>query len=298
MLIVLAGASGLIGSALRESLQRDGHELRVLVRRPAASEHERSWDPDAGRLDPGDLAGADAVVNLSGAGVGDHRWTSSYQRVILDSRLTTTGTIARTIAALGPDAPATLLSASAVGYYGDTGDRVVVESAPAGAGFLADVCAQWERATAPAESAGHTRVAHLRTGLVLARSGGLMGRLVPLVKAGLGGKLGSGRQYQPWISLADEIGAITHLLTADIAGAVNLTGPTPVPQAEFVAQMAAILHRPALFPAPGFGLRLVLGRFADEGVLAGQRAIPKVLTDSGYDFVHPDLAGALHAALD
>ena len=297
MRIALTGASGFIGTELKKSLRADGHELRVLVRRPPNAPDERHWDPDLGRLGADVLADVDAVVNLSGAGVGDHRWTSAYKNEILMSRLNSTSTLARTMAELGSAAPKVFLSASAVGYYGDTGDRVVDETAPSGNGFLADVCRQWEDATEPAQRSGDTRVVHLRTGLVLSATGGLLKRLRLVVKLGAGGKLGSGQQYQPWIALSDEIGAIKFLLAAPVSGAVNLSGPDPVTQQHFVRALAAVLHRPAILPAPAFALRLALGQFADEGVLAGQRAVPSALLNGGYTFAHPTLDGALQAAL-
>ena len=297
MIVVLAGASGLIGTALKEALRADGHELRLLVRRAPAAPDEHSWDPDRAQLDVTLLAGAEVVVNLCGVNVGDQRWTEKFKRAILTSRVHPTRTLADAIAILGSDAPGTFLSASAVGYYGDTGDQIVDESAPVGTGYFADVCRQWEEAAAAADTS-HSRVVRMRSGLVLSGRGGLLARLVPLVKYGLGGKLGSGKQYQPWIAVADEVGAMRFLMAADVHGPVNLTGPDPVPQQDFVKELARQMHRPAVFPAPAFGLRLVLGQFADEGVLVGQRAIPAALTAAGYHFVHPTLAGALHAALD
>ena len=297
MQIVLSGASGLIGTALKKALRADGHELRLLVRRPPADADERQWDPEGGRLGVEVLADADAVINLSGVGVGDHRWTAPYRNQILSSRLHPTSTLASAIAELGADGPAALVSASAVGYYGDTGDRTVDESAPGGAGFLADVCRQWEAATEPAARGGHTRVVHLRTGLVLAAEGGIVKRLRPLVKLRVAGRLGSGQQYQPWISLADEVGAIRFLLGSSVSGPVNMTGPDPVTQDRFIHELARTLHRPAVLPAPSFALRLALGGFADEGVLAGQRAIPAVLTGAGYSFAHPTLEAALADAV-
>jgi uncharacterized protein len=297
--VVLSGASGLIGTALKDGLRADGHTLTTLVRRPPQTPHERQWDPDAGRLGVEVLAHADAVINLSGAGIGDRRWNDSYKRSLLTSRLGPASTLTTCLNELGADGPATFISASAVGYYGDTGDRIVNEDAPAGTGFLAELCQQWEDAALVADRDGR-RVVLLRTGLVLAPSGGLLGRLKPLVKLGLGGPLGSGTQFQPWISMDDEIGAIRFLLSEagqGVAGPVNLTGPDPVRQIDFVRALAKVLHRPAVFPAPGFGLRLVLGQFADEGVLVGQRAVPAALTKAGYHFVHPTLDGALRAAV-
>ena len=247
MLIVLTGASGLIGSALKTRLAADGHRLRVLVRRPPVSMEEASWDPAEASLDPAHLAGADAVINLSGAGVGDHRWTNTYKATILQSRLQPAHLLARTIRGLGADAPATFLSASAVGYYGDTQHHVVDETGAAGSGFLSDVCRQWEAATAEAD--GISRVVHLRTGLVLSGAGGLLRRLRPLVDAGVGGPLGSGDQYQPWISIEDEVAAISFLLESAVRGPVNLTGPDPVTQKHFIQTLARIRHRPALLRA-------------------------------------------------
>ena len=299
MHVVLSGASGLIGTALKDALRADEHTLATLVRRPPQSTEERQWDPDAGRLGVEVLAHADAVINLSGAGVGDHRWTDSYKRTLTTSRLGPASTLTTCLNELGAQGPSTFISASAVGYYGDTGDRIANEDAPVGAGFLADLCRQWENAALGADRDGR-RVVLLRTGLVLAPSGGLLGRLEPLVKLGLGGRLGSGKQFQPWISLDDEVRAIRFLLSGagqGVAGPVNLTGPDPVRQSDFVRALAKVLHRPAVFPAPKFGLRLVLGQFADEGVLIGQRAVPAALTKAGYQFAHPTLDGALRAAV-
>jgi uncharacterized protein (TIGR01777 family) len=294
--IVAAGASGLIGRALTDSLRADGHEVATLVRRPAQGSGEDSWDPAAGLVDPDFLAGADAVVCLSGVGVGDQRWTDSYKQLIRSSRVDTVGTLARSLAEYG--GPRVLVCASAVGYYGDTGDAVVDEQSPPGDTFLADVCVQWEAAANPARAAG-VRVVHLRTGLVLSPTGGLLGRLAPLVKAGVGGKLGSGRQFMPWISLTDEVAAVRFVLDgdgADIAGPVNLSGPEPARNSELTAALGRVLHRPTVFPVPGFAARAALGEFAGE-VLGGQRAVPRRLQDAGFRFTHADLDAALRAAL-
>lgn len=301
MLVVLSGASGLIGTGLKESLRADGHQLRVLVRREpdsadAGSEDQVRWYPGERPLPPAVLDGADAFVNFSGVGIGDKRWSDSYRKEVLASRLGPTTTLAEAVHRAGAAGPAVMLSASAVGYYGDTGDEAVEESHQAGAGFMADVCRQWEAAAARAGDE-HTRVVHLRTGLVLSPDGGLLGRLRPLVKAGLGGKFGSGRQFQSWITLADHIAAMRFLLDNDISGPVNLTGPAPVRQAEFVAEMGRILHRPTVLPTPGFALRIALGGFADEGVLAGQRALPAVLAAAGFSFQHRTVRAGLEWAL-
>lgn len=293
MRVVLAGASGLIGVALQASLRADGHAVTKLVRGEVVGSDQASWDPARDVLDAAVLDGADAVVCLSGAGVGDHRWTDDYKRTILRSRVDSVGTIARAMAAAG--GPRTLIVASAVGYYGDTGDTTVEEDAPAGGSFLAHVCVQWEAAAAPARLAG-IRVVHLRTGLVLSGDGGLLKRVKPIVQLGVAGKLGSGRQFMPWISLADEIGAVRFLLDSDVSGPVNLTGPVPVRNAEFMATLGHLLNRPTVLPTPGFALRVLLGQFSED-VLAGQRAVPAVLSAAGYGFQHPSLDTALRWAL-
>jgi uncharacterized protein (TIGR01777 family) len=291
--VVLAGASGLIGSAVAESLRLDGHRVKRLLRRSASGPDVDSWDPAAGRLDPDFLAGADAVVCLSGVGVGDHRWTASYKRLIVQSRVDTVGTVARTLAEYG--GPAVFLAASAVGYYGDTGDREVDEDSPSGDTFLSAVCRQWEAAADPARAAG-VRVVHLRTGLVLSRRGGLLKRLVPIVKAGVGGRLGDGRQFMPWITLADEVRAIRFLLEHDVAGPVNLVGPHPVRNADFTDALGRLVHRPTVLSVPGFAARIALGQFAED-VLTGQRAVPRRLTDAGFRFTDEDLTAALRREL-
>lgn len=293
MRVVLAGASGLIGTAVRQSLRADGHETKVLVRRPATAADEDSWDPGKGLVDPDFLADADAVLCLSGAGVGNRRWSDSYKRVIRASRVHSVGTLARSLAEYG--GPRVLLCASAVGYYGDTGDALVDEDSPPGNTFLARVCLDWEAAAQPARDVG-VRVVHLRTGLVLARNGGLLGRLAPLVKAGLGGRLGSGRQFMPWISLTDEVAAIRFLLEHDVAGPANLTGPVPVRNGEFTAALGRVLHRPTVLAVPGIAARIALGEFAGE-VLGGQRAVPSRLQDAGFRFTHRNVDSALRAAL-
>jgi uncharacterized protein len=298
MKVAVTGSSGLIGSELVRSLRAEGHEALRLVRRTPRTADEHRWEPAHHRIPPGLLDDVDAVVNLAGVGVGDRRWTAKHKQRVLTSRVDATTTVSRALADAATREPGrerVLLSASAVGWYGNTGDRVVDERDPAGEDFLARVCVQWEAATAPATAAG-VRVATLRTGLVLG-PGGLLGRLLPLFRLGLGGKLGNGRQYVPWISLRDEVDAIRFLLTAPVSGPVNLTGPTPVTNAEFTAALAAAVHRPALLTVPGPALQLVLGEFAPVGVLAGQRAVPAVLQAAGWSHRHPDLPSALRAAL-
>lgn len=298
MKIGITGASGLIGTPLVASLQGHGHEVVRFVRRPPGH-GERTWDPASGRLDPDAVADLDAVVHLAGAGVADHRWSKSWKQEILRSRVQGTTAIAGAIAGAraAGHGPAVLLSGSAIGYYGDTGDRVTDETGPSGEGFLADVVRQWEAASAPAAQAG-CRVVLLRTGIVLAREGGALAKQVPIVKAMLGAPLGNGRQWQSWISLADELGAIEHLLTTDVHGPVNLVAPAPVTNRDFTKALGRALHRPIVpVPVPGFVLRAVLGGFADDGVLIGQRLAPRALADSGYAFAHPELPEALDSAL-
>ncbi len=227
--VIIAGASGFLGRSLQRELIGHGHVVCTLVRRAPLAATEIEWHPDRNELSPTELAGADAVVCLSGAGIADKRWSPDYKRLLLDSRIQTNGTIAKTLAAMGESGrPATFVSASAIGYYGERGDVPLTEAASAGSGFLADLVTKWEASTRPASDAG-VRVINLRTGLILAASAGLLKRLIPIFKAGIGGRLSSGQQYQSWISLADEIAAIRHVLrTAAVSGPVNLTGPEPV----------------------------------------------------------------------
>jgi uncharacterized protein (TIGR01777 family) len=293
MEVVLAGASGLLGKALRDSLRADGHRVKTLVRREPSGPDEDSWDPTQGLVDPDFLAGADAVVCLSGAGVGDHRWTDSYKQTLVQSRVDSVGTLARSLAEYG--GPRVFVVASAVGYYGDTGDTEVDEDAPPGDTFLAQLCVKWEAAADPARAAG-VRVTHLRTGLVLTKDGGLLKRLVPIVKAGVAGKLGDGKQFMPWISLTDEIAAMRFLLEHDVAGPVNLTAPAPARNAELTHTLGQVLHRPTVLPVPGFAARIALGEFAED-VLTGQRAVPARLRAAGFEFTHTELEAALRDAL-
>jgi uncharacterized protein (TIGR01777 family) len=292
MKVGVTGASGLIGTALVPALHAAGHEVVRFVRRPADAADERRWDGE--HLAPDALADLGAVVHLAGVGVADRRWSSSYKDQVLRSRVRGTGAVARAVAEAGTPV---LLSASAIGYYGDTGDRVTDEAGPKGQGFLADVVADWEAATAPADKAA--RVVHLRTGIVLSSQGGAFAKQRTVFRAGLGAPLGSGRQWMSWISLHDEVAAIRHLLTADVGGPVNLVGPAPVTNKEFTKVLGRLVHRPtAPVAVPGFVLKAVLGEFAEEGVLIGQRLVPGVLEKTGFSFAHADLAAALRAALD
>ncbi|MEY2966256.1 MAG: hypothetical protein RLY50_306 [Actinomycetota bacterium] len=295
MKILVTGASGLIGSALVPSLGAHGHSVVRAVRRPAR-DGEVQWNPADGILDPAHLAGVDAVVHLAGAGIGDKRWSDSYKREILESRTKSTDLLARSIAA-AENGPKVFLSGSAIGIYGPRGDEELPENASHGDGFLADVCRQWEEASGPAEQAG-ARVVHLRTGIVLSPKGGALKKQLPLFRLGLGGRFGNGRQWQSWISIDDEVGAITHLLGSSLSGAVNLVAPQPVTNAEFTRVLARVLSRPALFPVPSFGPRLLLGgELADALLFTGQRVVPQALVSDGYRFAHPDLETALRALL-
>ena len=299
MKIAVTGSSGLIGRALVPALRTDGHDLVRFVRRAASAADERTWDPDGGRLDPAAVADLDAVVHLAGAGVADRRWTAAHKRAVLHSRVSGTTAVAEALAGARRSGagPGVLLSANAVGWYGDTGDRLTDETGPPGQGFLADMCRQWQAATAPAEGAG-ARVVHLRSGIVLSGSGGALPKQALAAKTFLGAPLGSGRQYFPWITLTDEVAAIRHLLTADVAGPVNLVGPAPVTNAEFTRVLNRVVHRPTPplhVPAPV--LRAVLGQLADEGVLISHRLAPAVLQRSGFAFAHRDVETALRASL-
>ncbi|WP_280264614.1 TIGR01777 family oxidoreductase [Nocardia abscessus] len=295
MKVVIAGSSGLIGTALVAALRRDGHQVARLVRRKAAGPDEFAWNPVRAHLDQRALRGADAVVNLCGASVGRRRWTGSFKQELRDSRITPTDVLAGAIAAAGVPV---LLNASGVHYYGgETGDRVVDETAPAGTGFLAALCRDWEKATEPAAAAG-VRTVLLRSAVVLSRAGGMLGMLHPLYALGLGGRLGNGRQYTPWISLADEIGAIVFALTHDtVSGPVNVVGPAPVTNAEFSRALGRALHRPTPLVVPAFALRALVGEMAEEAILRGPRAIPTALEEAGYQFHHPTIGAALADAV-
>lgn len=291
--VAVTGASGLIGTALLPALRAAGHDVVRLVRGDDGAPDARRWDGRS--VDPRLLEDVDAVVHLAGAGVADKRWTDAYKTVVLGSRVAGTTAVSTALASARPDA--VLLSASAVGYYGDTGDRLTDETGPSGEGFLAEVCRQWEASTAAAEQAG-VRVAHLRTGIVLSRQGGALSKQLPVFKAGAGAPLGSGRQYVPWISLQDEVAAVVHLLTADVRGPVNLVGPAPVTNREFTRALGRAVHRPTLpLAVPGPVLRLALGDFAQEGVLTGQRLAPAVLQRTGFAFAHRTVDEALAASL-
>ncbi|MFS8202866.1 TIGR01777 family oxidoreductase [Streptomyces sp. CWNU-52B] len=293
--IVVAGASGLIGTALVRSLTADGHEVLRLVRRTPRADDEVQWDPERQTLDAVGLSGCDAVVNLAGAGIADRRWSDAYKRTIRDSRVLGTATLAEAVASLDRP-PRVFLNGSAVGFYGDTGERAVDESAPPGDGFLPSVCVEWEEAAAPAQEAG-VRTVFARTGLVVAPKGGAWGRLFPLFKAGLGGRMGDGRQYWSYIALHDHVAALRHLLDSEsLSGPFNLTAPHPLTNSEITAAMGRVLHRPTLFTVPAPVLKGVLGEMAQE-VLGSQRVLPTRLLESGFAFAFPGIEEAVRAAL-
>jgi uncharacterized protein len=288
--IAIAGSSGLIGSALTSALRAADNRVLRLVRRAPATADEVFWDPDTGEFDASALRGADAVVNMCGVSVAGKRWSGAFKQSLRDSRIGPTEVLARAVVESGVPV---LVNSSAVGYYGDARDRVVEESAPAGHGFLAGLCRDWEAATEPAAAAG-ARVVLMRTGLVLSPSGGMVARLKPLFGLGLGARLGSGRQYMPWITLEDEVRALEFALeNDDLAGPVNGTGPAPVTNAEFTASLGRALNRPAPLAVPRFALRVVLGELADEGLLGGQRAIPAALERAGFEFHHHTIGEAI-----
>ncbi|WP_037907453.1 TIGR01777 family oxidoreductase [Actinacidiphila yeochonensis] len=294
MRIAVAGASGLIGSALTESLAADGHQVVALVRHDPDGPGQARWDPAAGTVAPQALSGCGAVVNLAGAPIAARRWSDQRKRELRDSRVKGTAALARAVAALDPKP--VLVCGSAIGYYGDTGDRFVDEESPAGHGFLADLVRDWEAAADPAREAG-VRTVHARTGLVVAHGGGAWGALFPIFQAGLGGRIGGGRQFWSFISLADEVAALRFAIdTPGLSGPVNLTAPEPLTNREITAAMGKVLRRPTALPVPGFALRAVLGEFAGD-VLGSQRVRPSRLLDAGFTFTHPGIEEAIRAAL-
>lgn len=296
--IVISGATGLVGTQLSALLTTGGHTVVRLTRSPRPGSDDIGWDPAEGRLDPDDLRGADAVVHLAGHPIIG-RFTEAHKQKVLRSRTEGTRLLAQALAELGEDAPRTLVCASASGFYGpDREDEVLNEESPSGEGFLAEVCREWERAADPAREAG-IRVVSMRTGLVLSPAGGLLQVQLPLFAAGLGGRLGDGKQWMPWIGIDDAISGYAHALFTDsVRGPVNLSAPNPVRGSEFAKELAAVLHRPALVPVPGFAPSAVLGREAtEEFVLAGQRMDPQALRSTGFEFRNDQLDGALHHLL-
>jgi uncharacterized protein (TIGR01777 family) len=285
--IAISGSSGLIGTALVGHLKSEGHTVQRLVRRAPVAADEVAWDPQTGFVDLTALAGVDAIIHLAGVGVGDKRWTKKYKSEILNSRLLGTTTIAKAVAELKPQV---FISASAIGWYGESGNRAVVETDRVGDDFLAAVCREWESA---ADLAGDVRTVKIRTGLVLDPTGGALGKMLPLFRLGFGGKLGSGKQWWSWITLHDQIRAIVFALENPIAGAVNVTSPNPVTNQEFTSALARALHRPALFPAPAIALKIALGGFSSE-VLGSKKVIPHVLQEAGFTWDYPHITEALN----
>ena len=295
MRIAITGSTGLIGSTLVPALRADGHEVRRIVRRVATAEDEATWEPKERRIDPRALDGVDAVINLAGAGLGDRRWTDDYRHTLLASRVDSTATIAEAIAERR-DQVAVLISASAIGWYGDRGEQTVDESDAAGTGFLADLVHAWEAECTPAADAG-VRVIKVRTGIVLSADGGALGKVLPLFRLGLGGRLGSGRQWMSWISLTDYVAAVRFLLTHPVSGPVNFTAPQPVRNRDYTREIGHQLGRPTFATAPAAALRLAMPGFADEAILASQRVLPHVLREADFEFRHPDIAAALRDLL-
>jgi uncharacterized protein (TIGR01777 family) len=297
MKILITGASGLIGQALSKELVARGHTTVAAVRRAPRRNDEVQWDPQSGVMSPDAFQGVDAVVHLAGAGIGDKRWTDSYKMEILESRTRGTRLLAETMASLEVK-PSVFLSGSAIGIYGVRDDEELTEQSAIGSGFLADVCRDWEAAAAPATQVG-IRTVLLRTGIVLSPKGGALKKQLPLFKLGLGGKFGNGKQWQSWISITDEVNAIIHLLTSSVSGPVNLTAPQPVTNTDFTRTLASVVSRPAIVPIPSFGPKLLLGgELANALLFTGQRVLPSVLSNDGFQFTHPTLESALRALLN
>ncbi|CAN2195246.1 COG1090 Predicted nucleoside-diphosphate sugar epimerase [Candidatus Nanopelagicaceae bacterium] len=289
--IAITGASGLIGTALVGHLKSEGHTVQRFVRRPVVAPDEIQWDPKTGYVDIEALRGVDAVIHLAGVGVGDKRWSKKYKAEILNSRLLGTTAIARAVSEVKPQV---FISASAIGWYGESGNRAVVESDRVGDDFLAAVCREWEAA---ADLAQGVRTVKIRTGLVLDPTGGALGKMLPLFRLGLGGKLGNGKQWWSWITLHDVIRAISFLLESKIEGPVNLTSPNPVTNQEFTSALARAMHRPALFPAPAIGLKIALGGFSSE-ILGSKKVMPQELTNAGFTWDYPHITNALTALIE
>lgn len=291
--IAITGSSGLIGTALRASLEAAGHNAIRVVR---SGSDGIGWDPAEGRIDAAGFEGIDAVVHLAGEGIGERRWNDEVKKSILDSRVDGTTLLADTLAGL-QNPPKVLLSGSATGYYGERGDEVLTEESAKGEGFLSDVVEAWEAAAKPAVDAG-IRTAFLRTGIVLSPEGGALGKMLPIFKLGAGGKMGNGKQWWSWISIDDEIGMIEWLLANDVSGPVNLVAPGATTNAEFTDVLGDVMKRPTFLPVPKFGPKLLLGgELANELLFTSTRVEPGVASSAGYEFKHPELDGALRAVL-
>ena len=288
--IAITGASGLIGTALVGHLKSEGHTVQRFVRRPVVAPDEIQWDPKTGYVNIEALRGVDAIIHLAGVGVGDKRWSKKYKSEILNSRLLGTTAIAHAVNEVKPQV---FISASAIGWYGESGKRAVVESDRVGDDFLAAVCREWEAA---ADLVTDVRTVKIRTGLVLDPTGGALGKMLPLFRFGLGGKLGNGKQWWSWITLHDVIRAITFLLESKVSGPVNLTSPNPVTNQDFTSALARAMHRPALFPAPAIALKIALGGFSSE-ILGSKKVMPQALTDAGFTWDYPHITNALTALI-
>lgn len=294
MKVIVSGASGLIGSALVPALRTDGHEVLRLVRREPAGADEIHWDPAADEIDASQLTGSDAIVNLSGESIGQ-RWSDARKRDILDSRVMATSLLARTAAALDPR-PTAFVSASAIGIYADRGDEILTEESEQASGFQADVVRAWEAAADPAREAG-IRVVSLRQSPVLSRHGGALQRMLLPFKIGVGGRLGTGKQWMSWVELHDVATAYAHVLGSEISGAVNLTAPNPVTNAQFTKALGKALNRPTVLPVPALAIRGLFGEMGDEMLLGGKRVLPARLLDAGFEFSAPTIDVALRRAL-
>jgi uncharacterized protein (TIGR01777 family) len=294
MKVAVSGASGLLGTALVPVLRQAGHDVVTLVRREPAGPAEIRWDPAAGELDPAALTGSDAIVNLSGATIG-RRWNDQRKHEILTSRVGTTDLLARTAAGLDPR-PSVFVSAGPTGIYGDRGDEVLTEESELGTGFLADVGRAWEAAAQPARDAG-IRVVSLRQGIVLSKEGGALERLLLPFKLGLGGRVGSGKQWWSWIGLDDVVGAYRFALESTLAGPVNVVSPNPATNTQLVKALGRVLHRPTVLPLPAFAVRTTFGEMGQELLLDGQRVLPARLLDAGFTFEYADLDAAFERAL-
>ena len=292
MRIAVAGSAGLIGSALVDTLRGSGHTVIRLVRRQVRADDEHYWDPETCGVDPHTLTGVEALVGLGGVGIGDHRWSGRFKQEIRDSRITPTEVLAEAAATAGVPL---FVSASATGFYGDTGSHAAVETDPAGSGSLSEVVRDWEDAATSGAGPG-VNVALLRTAPVIAERGGLLGRLKPLFRMGLGATFGDGDQYFSWITLPDEVSAIVTIIENNISGPVNLCAPNPVRFTDFAKALGSALHRPARLVVPGFVVRKLGGEMAEEMILHSQRVVPQVLTDTGFAFTHPDIESALEYA--
>lgn len=301
MRIAITGSTGMIGTALTTWLSQAGHSITRIVRDPhfPASDHPVViWEPKEGRIDTSALEDHDAVIHLAGENIAAGRWTDKRKDLIRESRVRGTSLFCETLAGLNRP-PRTLLSASAIGYYGNRNpDETLDESSTSGSGFLAEVCREWEHATAPAQTAG-IRVVQMRFGIVLSPHGGALARMLPIFKLGLGGKVGSGKQIMSWIALDEVPAAVSHALSRDaLSGPVNFVSPNPVSNAEFTRILGQVLARPTIFPLPTLAARLMFGEMADELLLGGARVVPRRLQESRYSFAHPDLEQALKQMLD